>query len=119
MVRRIAAGLDCSAYTALDIKKLTAGDRWLRRLDGLRAVAFYLALCVFIGSLTLVGQYLYEGWQNKQQVSGLSSLYTDGKDVDVQLPEDISSTLPCFFFKSAIYVSVSGDRCEREATTIK
>ncbi len=87
MVRRIAAGLDCSAYTALDIKKLTAGDRWLRRLDGLRAVAFYLALCVFIGSLTLVGQYLYEGWQNKQQVSGLSSLYTDGKDVDVQLPE--------------------------------
>ena len=57
LVRRLALGLHLSAYTSYKIASYTRGDRAVRALDGVRVLAFYLALCVFIGSLTLVGQY--------------------------------------------------------------
>ena len=53
-------------------------------------------------------------------IAGFLSFSTGAtRQILIELPLEINSTLPCFFFKSAIYDSVSGDRCEREATTIR
>ena len=100
LVRRLALGLDLSAYTSYKIASYTRGDRAVRALDGVRVLAFYLALCVFIGSLTLVGQYLYEGWQNKNKNSELTSLYTSGADVDVELPEGYLDDFKALYLKN-------------------
>ena len=98
MVRRLLNGLpigDCKIYS---VKKYTKQDRTVRRLDGLRTVAFYLALVVFIASLTMVVQYYYEGYQNQKDNDDLLQYYNSSADgLDIELPEGYQSSFAVLY----------------------
>lgn len=89
MVRRIKNGLPLTGVVTHTVKKFTKAERAAKVLDGVRSAAFFLALCVFVSSFTLVAQYYYDSYQNKQQNLQLNDYYdtVPSDELDIEMPE--------------------------------